>query len=214
MTPWSHPDSIGVGGKCRDLKFTTLKLGVSRLPFALLSLWKAFTWYILAPINSTSPFFLPANDLRSYLGLRAVELGMGHGVHRSLLFCIRFRYVCRKHCMGFFVGVRLRVSLFFRFVQWLTYSFVRDQQAQYVIAYWFCDENGQVGEFVPCDLGILTPNPHSMSCWCGTPRHAARTSPQRKGATVLVREPSSNGARACRSGGDANARVNTSAENR
>ena len=33
---------------------------------------------------------------------------------------------------------------FFRFVQWLTYPFVGDQQAQYDIVYWFCDENGCV----------------------------------------------------------------------
>ena len=155
MTPWSHPDSIGVGGKCRDLKFTTLKLGVSRLPFALLSLWKAFTWYIfLAPINSTSPFFLPANDLWSYLGLRAVELGM---VFIILCYFV-YVFVMSETLHGILCW---RTSwcfpLFFRFVQWLTYPFLGGQQAQYDIAYWFCDENGRVGEFVRCDLGTLTP---------------------------------------------------------
>ena len=115
----------------------------------------AFTWYIfLAPINSTSPFFLPANDLGSYLGLRAVELGMGF----IILCYFVYVFVMSENRMGFFVGLRPGVSHFyFHFVQWLIYPFVGDQQAQYDSAYWFCDENGRVGEFVRCDLGTLTP---------------------------------------------------------
>ena len=115
-----------------NLKFTTLKLGVSRLPLALLSLWKAFTWYIfLAPINSASPFFLPANDLRSYLGLRAVELGM---VFIILCYFV-YVFVMSETLHGILCW---RTSwcfpLFFRFVQWLTYPFLGGQQAQWATA--------------------------------------------------------------------------------
>ena len=120
-------------------KITTFRLGVPKGNSIALTIGitflVAFMWYIfLAPINSTSPFFLPANIVRSYLGLRAVELGMGFIVLCHFLESLYTFSLCRKHCTGFFVGVRLNVFFFFAFVKWLTYPFVRDQQAQYVIA--------------------------------------------------------------------------------
>ena len=123
-------------------KITTFRLGVPKGNSIAVTIGitflVAFMWYIfLAPINSTSPFFLPANIVRSYLGLRAVELGMGFIVLWHFMESLYTFSLCRKHCTGFFVGVRLGVSTSFFFCILCSGSltfFVRDQQAQYVIA--------------------------------------------------------------------------------
>lgn len=96
-------------------KITTFKLGVpkgSSIAVTIgITFLVAFTWYIfLAPINSTSPIFLPANIVRSYLGLRAVELGMGFIVLCHFLESLYTFSLCRKHCTGFFVGAQYVIA--------------------------------------------------------------------------------------------------------
>ena len=111
---WIHTTQIEVP------KITTFRLGVPKYNSIVVTIFiaflPAFTWCIfLAPINSTSRFFLPANIVRSYLGLRAVELGMGFIVLCHLLESLYTFSSCQRHCMVFFVGVRRGVFYFFFF---------------------------------------------------------------------------------------------------
>ena len=119
---WIHTTQIEVP------EITTFRLGVPKYNSIVVTIFiaflPAFTWCIfLAPINSTSRFFLPANIVGSYLGLCAVErVGMGFIVLCHLLESLYTFSSCQKHCMVFFVGVRRGVSyFFFRLVQRLTY---------------------------------------------------------------------------------------------
>ena len=67
----------------------------------------AFAWYTyLAPFNTTSPFFIPANFVRSYVGFRPVQLFVGSIVLSHVLESLYTFSLCRKHSTGFLVGVR------------------------------------------------------------------------------------------------------------
>lgn len=89
----------------------------------------AFTWYTyLAPFNTTSPFFIPANFVRSYVGFLPVQLSVGSIVLSHVLESLYTFSLCRKHSTGFLVGVRCSSSFFSRSV-----IHVPCHQAQYVI---------------------------------------------------------------------------------
>lgn len=108
------------------------KIATFKVPegIAVTTALMAFTWYTyLAPFNSTSPFFIPANFVRSYVGFRPVELSVGFIVLSHVLESLYTFSLCRKHSTGFLVGVRCSSSFFS-----LCLIHVPYQQAQYIIA--------------------------------------------------------------------------------
>lgn len=71
----------------------------------------AFTWYTyLAPFNSASPFFIPVNFVRSYVGFRPVELSVGFIVFSHALESLYTFSLCRKHSTGFLVGAQYVIT--------------------------------------------------------------------------------------------------------